>query len=124
MVPVAPALLSITKLPPPVFSGSFCAMTRAMASVEPPGGKGTTMVTGLSAGQAARLAVAAMASARPIRVFFMGLVSWVGTYCGPSLRIKAASSSVSWGFRSEIGGRTGPAVLPTMVAPALTMLTA
>jgi hypothetical protein len=44
IVPVAPGLLSMIQVPPS-FSGSFCASTRAMASVEPPGGKGTTMVT-------------------------------------------------------------------------------
>src|SRR6478752_1707427 len=68
MVPVAPGLLSTIQVPPS-FSGSFCASTRAMASVEPPGGKGTTSVTGLS-GQAKALAAAA-ASARPIRVFLI-----------------------------------------------------
>ena len=71
------------------------------------------------------LTVAAMASARPIRVFLiMGGLLVVRPYCGPSLRISAASSSTSCGFRSDSGGRTGPALLPTMVAPAFTMDTA
>jgi hypothetical protein len=47
MVPVAPGLLSMIQVPPSFF-GSSSASTRAMASVEPPGGKGTTIVTGLS----------------------------------------------------------------------------
>ena len=50
MVPVAPALLSVIKVPPN-FSWSLGARVRAIKSVEPPGGNGTMMVTGLS-GQA------------------------------------------------------------------------
>ncbi len=47
MVPVAPALLSMMKLPP-IFSCSFCATTRPIWSEAPPGGNGTTTVTGFS----------------------------------------------------------------------------
>ena len=47
MVPVAPALLSMMKLPPN-FSCNLGARVRAIRSVEPPGGKGTRSVTGLS----------------------------------------------------------------------------
>lgn len=45
-------------------------------------------------------------------------------YCGPSRPISEASESTSAGSRSDNGGRTGPALWPTIVAPALTMLTA
>src|SRR5690606_5308693 len=50
MVPVAPALFSTTK-DCLSCSPSLLATARATESVAPPGGKGTTMVTGLS-GQA------------------------------------------------------------------------
>ena len=46
------------------------------------------------------------------------------SYCGPSLRMRASSSSTSAGSRSVSGGRTGPASRPTRRAPAFTMLTA
>ena len=47
----------------------------------------------------------------------------VRVYCGPSLSISAFSSSISDGFRLERGARTGPASWPTILAPALMMLT-
>jgi hypothetical protein len=49
-VPPAPALLSTMKVPPS-WSCSLAPTVRAIMSVEPPGGNGTTIVTGL-AGQA------------------------------------------------------------------------
>ena len=45
-------------------------------------------------------------------------------YCGPSESISALSCSISAGFRSVSGARTGPASWPTIFAPAFTMLTA
>ncbi len=40
-------------------------------------------------------------------------------YCGPSFLISAASSSISFGFKSYSGARTGPPSWPTILAPAL-----
>ena len=71
MVPVAPALLSTMNDWPKVLL-SEGPMARAMASVEPPGGNGTTSVTGL-AGQACAWAPEAVAKARRrvVKSFFM-----------------------------------------------------
>ena len=46
------------------------------------------------------------------------------THVTPAAAISAASCSTSAGLRSVNGGRTGPASWPTIVAPALMMLTA
>ncbi len=48
----------------------------------------------------------------------------LAAYCGPSLAMRLLSASNSAGFSSDSGGRTGPAVWPTAVAPAFTMDTA
>ena len=68
MVPVAPALFSMIKLPPKR-SCSLGAKVRAMRSVEPPGGNGTTKDTGLS-GQA-MAPVTHKAAIRPVINFFI-----------------------------------------------------
>lgn len=47
-----------------------------------------------------------------------------GDHCGPSFVMRPRSFSTSSGLRSDSGGRTGPALCPTTVAPAFTMLTA
>ena len=78
MVPVAPALLSTTKVCLKV-AVSEGPMARAIESVEPPGGKGTTSVTGLS-GQAWAGATSATASAASANRCFMG-VSGIGSGC-------------------------------------------
>src|SRR6185369_16148384 len=72
MVPVAPALLSTMNDWPSVLL-SDGPMARAMASVDPPGGNGTTRVTGLF-GQACACTpdTAANAKRRIVRSFFMG----------------------------------------------------
>jgi hypothetical protein len=72
IVPVAPALLSTMNDWPKVLL-SDGPMARAMASVEPPGGNGTTRVTGL-AGQACACAAETVANARTrvVKNFFMG----------------------------------------------------
>ena len=46
MLPPAPGLFSMMNCCP-VFWAAYCEKVRAMASVSPPGGKFTTMVTGL-----------------------------------------------------------------------------
>src|SRR3990167_9180990 len=77
MVPVAPALFSTTMVAPPSFSPILLDRMRAIWSVEPPGGKGTTRVMGLS-GQAKALRLVVAATSRVIRDFFMGVDSgWV-----------------------------------------------
>ena len=70
MVPVAPALFSTTK-DCLSFSPSLGATARATWSVEPPAGKGTTRVTGLSGqawADAEKAASAARASAMARRM--------------------------------------------------------
>jgi hypothetical protein len=61
MVPVAPALLSTMKFCPSVLA-SEGPMARAIWSVEPPGGKGTTRVTGFEGQVSAQAEPAARAA--------------------------------------------------------------
>ena len=72
MVPVAPALLSTMKVPP-TLSCSLGMRVRAIRSVEPPGGKGTTMVTGLSGQARAEVMVNAAATAHNSFFMFVSL---------------------------------------------------
>ena len=71
MVPVAPGRLSTTK-GWPSFSPMCWAMARAIMSVEPPAGKGTTTVTFFSSHAAA--ADRAMPAASVMRIFFMDVL--------------------------------------------------
>ena len=68
MVPVAPALLSMMKVPPS-FSCNLGASVRAIKSVEPPGGNGTTSETVLS-GQAMALEMQT-ADSKALSIFFI-----------------------------------------------------
>src|SRR5690242_8251962 len=93
MAPPAPGLLSITNVPL-VISWTLGCTTRAIMSVEPPGGKGTIMVTGFEGQACASAPVAASAQARVARIRFMRFLLGVSWF------------SICRGYRSPLGPGT------------------
>jgi hypothetical protein len=110
MVPVAPGLLSVMTVWPSR-SCIFGPMARATVSVEPPGGKGTTSVIGLAAGQAcpelvdvacacALPAALASAMARRESKDFMGVSP--GSGASPGGRLERLGSATVCGIDGSV----------------------